>query len=56
MYFVMKDSVKISEMFKVICCDADVADVEYSSKNLSTLKSPLGILHNANGPLNLKFF
>jgi hypothetical protein len=25
-------------MFEVICCNADFADVEYSSKNLSTLK------------------
>jgi hypothetical protein len=56
MYFVTKDNAKLSEMFKVICCDADLADVEYSSKNLSTLKSPLRILHKAKGPFNLTFF
>jgi hypothetical protein len=53
MYCVMKDNVKLSEMFKVICCDADVADVEHSSKNLSTLKGPMHMLHKANGPFNV---
>ena len=53
MYCVIKDNVKLSEMFKVIFCDADVAQVEYSSKNLSILKSPLRELHKANGPFNV---